>query len=326
METLPKAIEIPRNRRMLTAKLKKMVATMSGYRCSFPDCNQKLLLDQASFIGEIASIESIHPHGPRFSQDNEDDKLFDIQNYLLLCPNHHRVIDRQPEIYTAEWLRKVREEHLGRIQNVVSPSSATEIKLDEIVEISIEEAICVWQKNRENASEEFWQVLLQKCPAVLAQAFPQSMFQLGSKCYVGGKSYNNKGGNLVDFLYASRSTNNVVLIEIKTPKTKLLGKKYRDNVYSMSDELCGSLVQVLNYKDEITKKYHTIRGDEDVDSKPFSVFNPKCLVLIGSMELEFTNSTQLKSLELFRNNSSNVEIITYDELFQKAQDVLDMVK
>jgi hypothetical protein len=73
-----------------------------------------------------------------------------------------------------------------------------EVKLDEQVEISLEEAIGVCKLNRENSSEEFWQNLLQKSPAVLAQIFPQSMFQLGNKCYVGGKSISNSGGNLVD--------------------------------------------------------------------------------------------------------------------------------
>ncbi|MGM5679808.1 Shedu anti-phage system protein SduA domain-containing protein [Citrobacter koseri] len=312
-------------RRYLSASVKRQVAILSGYRCSFPGCDQNLLLQDSSFIGEIASIEAIHSHGPRHNPSKNADQLFQTENYLLLCPNHHAIIDRQPEIYSTEWLRKAREEHLNKISEIVSASKCVaEVKLDEQVEISLEEAIGVWKVNRENASEEFWQTLLQKCPAVLSQIFPQSMFQLGSKCYVGGKSINNSGGNLVDFIYASRLTGNIVLVEIKTPKTILLGKRYRTNAYSISEELSGAFVQVLNYKDQLMKEYFKLSEGNGGDS--FLAFNPKCLIVIGTLESELKDNSQYKSFELFRNSMTNVEIVTYDELFQKAQDILDMIK
>jgi hypothetical protein len=150
------------------------------------------------------------------------------------------------------------------------------------------------------------------------------MFQLGNKCYVGGKLINNSGGNLVDFIYASRLTGNIALVEIKTPKTKLLGKKYRSNAYSVSEEMSGSFIQVLNYKDQLMKEYYKLsKGDE---GSSFTAFNPKCLIVIGTLESELKDGNQYKSFELFRNSITNVEIVTYDELFQKAQDILDMVR
>jgi len=324
LEIEAKKIEI-KNRRFLTANVKRQVAILSGYRCSFPGCDQNLMLEGSSFIGQISSIEAVHPHGPRHNPSKDEDELLAINNYLLLCPNHHAIIDRQPETYSTEWLRKAREDHLNKISEVLSTSTCiTEVKLDELVEISLEEAIGVWKTNRENSSEEFWQTLLQKCPAVLSQIFPQSMFQLGNKCYVGGKSINNSGGNLVDFIYASKLTGNIVLVEIKTPKTKLLGRKYRSNAYSISEELSGSFIQVLNYKDQLMKEYYKL--SECDGGNAFSAFNPKCVIVIGTLESELKNGSQYKSFELFRNSTTNVEIVTYDELFQKAQDILDMVK
>lgn len=320
----PRTVEI-KKRRILTASVKRQVAILSGYRCSFPGCDQNLMLDGSSFIGEISSIEAVHSHGPRHNPSKNGDKLLEIDNYLLLCPNHHAIIDRQPEIYSTVWLKKAREDHLNKVSEILSASKfVEEIKLDEQVEVSLEEAIGVWKVNRENSSEEFWQNLLQKCPAVLSQVFPQSMFQLGNKCYVGGKLINNSGGNLVDFIYASRLTGNIALVEIKTPKTKLLGKKYRSNAYSVSEEMSGSFIQVLNYKDQLMKEYYKLsKGDE---GSSFTAFNPKCLIVIGTLESELKDGNQYKSFELFRNSITNVEIVTYDELFQKAQDILDMVR
>lgn len=312
-------------RRMLTAKEKRQLAVLSGHKCSFPGCEQNLMLNGSSFIGQLSSIEAVHPNGPRYNPSKNEDELHNIENYLLLCPNHHMIIDRQPEIYSTEWLIRARKDHLQKISEILfSSQTPTEVKLDTQVEISLEEAINVWKTNRENSSEEFWQTLLQKCPAVLSQVFPQSMYQLGSKCYVGGKTITNSGGNLVDFIYASKLTGNIALVEIKTPKTKLLGKKYRSNAYSISEELSGSFIQVLNYKDQLTKEYYKLNTDEGKGS--FSSFNPKCLIVIGTLEVELENDAQYKSLELFRNGVTGVEIMTYDELFQKAQDILDMVK
>ncbi|SHM33977.1 protein of unknown function [Halomonas cupida] len=312
-------------RLMLSAKAKRELAVLSGYKCSFPGCEQNLMLDGASFIGQLASIEAVHSHGPRHNPSKNETSLLEIDNYLLLCPNHHVIVDRQPEIYSAEWLKKAREDHLKNISGIISSSKEfAEVKLDDEVEISLEQALGVWRNNSENPSEEVWQNLLKKCPSVLSQVFPQSMFQLGSKCYVGGKSISNSGGNLVDFIYASKLTGNIVLVEIKTPKTKLLGKKYRGNAYSISEELSGSFVQVLNYKDQLIKEYYKLSHNDGSDT--FSAFNPKCLVIAGTLESELQEATQYKSFELFRNSTTNVEILTYDELFQKTQDILDMVK
>lgn len=312
-------------KRPLKPELKKQLAVLSGYKCSFPGCAQDLMLNGTTFIGQIASIEALHSHGPRYSPVKKDNELLKIENYLLLCPNHHAIIDKQPEIYTVEWLKKARQDHLNKISGIISAiEESSKIKSDDQTQISIEESINIWKSNRTNSSEEFWQSLFQKCPQLIAFIFPQSMFQLGSKCYVGGKTINNSSGNLVDFIYASKLTGNVALVEIKTPITKLLGKKYRNNAYSISDELSGSLVQALNYKDQLLKEYYKLCNPGGEVS--FSAFSPKCLVIAGTTDNQFQDETQYKSFDLFRNCISDITIITYDELFQKAQDILDMTK
>ena len=52
-------------------------------------------------------------------------------------------------------------------------------------------------------------------------------------------------------------------------------------------------------------------------------YQPKSFLIIGSLE-EFTtengiNKDKYRSFELFRRNTSNPEIITYDELFERAK-------
>ena len=75
---------------------------------------------------------------------------------------------------------------------------------------------------------------------VLEQVFSWPVTIVNEKAYVGGKAVDNKGGGLVDFLVKNQLTNNVALIEIKTPGTELLSKnEYRNGVYNLSEELTG---------------------------------------------------------------------------------------
>lgn len=316
----PESLKVEIRPRISTTVRRQLVA-ISGGRCSLDSCHRELAIGENSFIGEVAMIESVVKSRPRFNPELTIENLVSLENLILLCPTCHRLIDMQPEIYSADWLKAAKKKHLDNLHSILSSAKPLEIKLDEYTEITLKEAIDIWSRNKNNSSEEFWQDLLTKCPAVISQVFPNSSFQLGSKSYVGGKNLQNRQGNLVDFIYASKHTDNVVLVEIKTPCKKLLSSKYRGNCYSISDELSGGIVQVLNYKEQLLKEYYKLKDD----SSSFNAFSPKCLVIIGAVENEMDSPIKLKSLELFRNSLSGVQVITFDELFEKARDVLDLV-
>ena len=95
----------------------------------------------------------------------------------------------------------------------------------------------IWKQNQDNSDEDFWQRTLSDNSFVLSQMFANPVIIIKGKAYVGGKSITNTGGSIVDFLAKNDITNDAVLIEIKTPTTKLLGNKYRDGVYPISSEL-----------------------------------------------------------------------------------------
>ena len=82
--------------------------------------------------------------------------------------------------------------------------------------------------NLDNDSEEFWQTnVFKENQWVLAQIFACPCTIFSDKAYVGGKSIDNTGGNLCDFIYQNRLSQNVALIEIKTPCTEIIGSSYR---------------------------------------------------------------------------------------------------
>ena len=124
------------------------------------------------------------------------------------------------------------------------------------------------EDNLKNDSEEFWQTtVFKENQWVLAQIFACPCTIFADKAYVGGKGINNSGGNLCDFIYQNSLSQNVALIEIKTPCTELIGNQYR-GTYSFSYDLSGAVNQVLNYRDKLTKEYYSLchQGSEPLKS------------------------------------------------------------
>lgn len=171
-----------------------------------------------------------------------------------------------------------------------------------------------------NDSEEFWQTtVFKENQWVLAQIFACPCTIFADKAYVGGKGINNSGGNLCDFIYQNSLSQNVALIEIKTPCTELIGNQYR-GTYSFSYDLSGAVNQVLNYRDKLTKEYYSLCHQ---GSEPFEVLSPKCVVIIGKMAS--LTPGQVAAFENFRNSLGNVLILTFDELYQRIVDLISVL-
>ena len=116
---------------------------------------------------------------------------------------------------------------------------------------AVKDALSYWKKNQANDSEDFWQQTLENRSYVLNQVFAYPVVVIGSKAYVGGKQVTNRGGKEVDFLIRAESTDAVILVEIKTPQTKLLGPEYRQGVFPISGDLSSAVAQILRYRQSL---------------------------------------------------------------------------
>jgi Domain of unknown function (DUF4263) len=303
-------------RRMISVNVKQLVFAKAGYRCSFPGCNAILSTESGIFIGQIAHIAASSPGGPRFDPGVVDANTED--NLIVLCPTHQELVDREPIVYHYQWLKTAKLNHERAIASVI----VTAVEPPTINTVSFVESLQFWDTNQENRDEEFWQSFFTENPRIIAQAVPDHVLKLGHKCYVGGKSIDNQHGNVIDFIYVTHPNRNVVLVEIKTPHTRLIGTQYRTNAFSMTEELSGAIVQILNYRDELCKNYYNLQSRSP--DKQFSTYDPLCLVLAGNLARENPNLNQRRSFELFRSSLGGVKVITYDELFGKIKDLVDI--
>ena len=170
------------------------------------------------------------------------------------------------------------------------------------------------QRTETSTLEKKWQEFLRNNSWIFSAVFAQPVILFKDEAYAGGKNIDNKGGKFSDFLIKNSLTENVAFFEIKTHKTKLLeSNSYRgDDVFSMTKDLAGSLNQVLNQRDKFQKSYANLILESE---EPFETINSACFVLIGSIEK--LSKKQKYSFELYRSNSRDVEILTFDEIRSK---------
>lgn len=96
----------------------KLLWSNAAGRCTFPECNRRLSVEQAAdtapyTIGEMAHIKGSKPGSNRYDKDQDDKERDLYQNLILLCPNHHSEIDK-PENegkYSVEWLIDAKSNH-----------------------------------------------------------------------------------------------------------------------------------------------------------------------------------------------------------------------
>ena len=164
-------------------------------------------------------------------------------------------------------------------------------------------------------AEDRWQEFFKENPFILYMAFGYPVTKVQDQASVGGRKLSGVGEKITDFLVKNSLTNNTAIFEIKTPQTQVLNKRaFRNGVYTPSSDLCGSMNQALDQKYQFQKQVAAIKDSSRLyDIESYAVH---CCLIIGQTP---NGDNQKKSFEMFRRNSKDVEIITFDELLGKLK-------
>jgi hypothetical protein len=108
--------------RTYSDKTLKLLFGLSGNRCAHPDCPSKLIADSTPhddsiIVGHIAHIYSGTAKGPRpcpFESVSEE-FINGYDNLLLLCRNHHALVDGQESSFSVETLKQWKLDHSYRV-------------------------------------------------------------------------------------------------------------------------------------------------------------------------------------------------------------------
>ncbi len=182
------------------------------------------------------------------------------------------------------------------------------------------------ENNIDNSDELFWQGFFSRNAWALSQLFNSPLMIYNGARYVGGKALDNKSGKYTDFIYKNPLTQNISLIEIKTPAEKIfLQTAYRQDVPKMSENIVGGVIQLLLQRQSLYNEYTTLRNNVlEQQKEDFKAINIQSILLVGKMQ--GLTQMELKCLLSYRNELKSVEIITFDELLVKVKILIQLLK
>src|ERR1051326_7079317 len=105
----------------------KILCLKSGGVCAFRGCGRNLIepgttLDDAVIIGEMAHIVADSRQGPRGDHSMDERERTKHHNLILLCREHHKMIDSQPRTFSVPVLQQMKLDHEHRIKSATSNS------------------------------------------------------------------------------------------------------------------------------------------------------------------------------------------------------------
>lgn len=145
---------------------------------------------------------------------------------------------------------------------------------------------------------------------------------------VSGFSVAGRGKRTDALLKTLGAISSLCFVELKTHETPLLAQSpYRPECWRVSSDVAGAVAQIQK---TVHKAVRTI-GDDlhlcDETGEPSLesayLFHPKSFVVVGDLHQFVSeygvNQQKYSSFELFRKNLLTPEIITFDELFERAK-------
>lgn len=108
----------------ISEKVRYLLWAKAAGRCQFNGCNKLLFRDGLTQIemnfADVAHIIGDRPGGPRGDDKLSEEYCNDVSNLMLLCLNHHRMIDQIYENYSEQQLRQMKAVHETRMVQLTS--------------------------------------------------------------------------------------------------------------------------------------------------------------------------------------------------------------
>lgn len=176
-------------------------------------------------------------------------------------------------------------------------------------------------------SEDDWQNLFEQNTWIFGYGLRYQILRLvQSQPNYGGTSVSGRGGQRGDFLAATEAEVKLTcLVEIKKPTTPLLQTaEYRNGAWGASTELSGAVSQIqINCATWEIEGSRTAANSEDiVQAQSTYTICPKGIIVVGKLD-QVTERDKRNSFERFRSGMHNPEIITYDELYERAHYIVE---
>lgn len=195
------------------------------------------------------------------------------------------------------------------------PAALMELQ-SEIEKVTLGELIAKFENLiAKGSTEPSWQKFFETNPFVLSIAFPYPVILVQGQAHVGGTQIDGSGESIADFLFRQRLTGGIAIFEIKAAETPILqAEPFRAGLYAPNKILSGAIAQVLDQRAELMKNFNA--KSQTPGLADTHVGHVHCLVIAGSNP---DTPEKRRSLDLFRNATKDVAVVTFEELLEKLK-------
>jgi hypothetical protein len=181
-------------------------------------------------------------------------------------------------------------------------------------------------------NEREWQAYFERNPWVFGHGLNYVFLdKVGPKLETRttGNAFD-RHGKTVDALMRTRAEiSQYVLIEIKKDATDLLhNDTYRAGCWAVSGELSAAVTQTQKTVFEFARdRFRDVLKDPDGNDTGELAYSlePRSYLVIGNMAELLGNDDKIACFELYRRNTRSPEIITFDELYQRARCIVENI-
>src|SRR5690242_14653009 len=123
----------------------KLLWGRAAERCAFPDCRRRLSRTEdtasTSFpLGKQAHIVGRTPDSPRGHDPLSPEDREKYPNFILLCAEHHDIVDNAEEIYSVAKLHQLKADHELWVEESLSTTDRSRLATDRIYASLIDSA------------------------------------------------------------------------------------------------------------------------------------------------------------------------------------------
>lgn len=186
------------------------------------------------------------------------------------------------------------------------------------------DALAEFKRHLDNLdwSELDWQGFFERNPWIFGHGLDYRFIVTEqAQALYGGADVTGRGGEEGDFLAASEGDARfAVLVEIKRPDTDLVdGARYRNGAWRPSKHLAGGVAQLQANCQQWQFSSHQLPNSEWARERDITTAQPEGILVIGRLSSLGDDREKEESFERFRRHLWNPKVITYDELYARAE-------
>ena len=179
---------------------------------------------------------------------------------------------------------------------------------------------------RDEWEEGDWQAFFESNKWIFGYSLAhQILIAVGDQPHFGGTTVSGKGGQRGDFLMATEAAARfVVLVEIKVPGSPLVEGIYRNKVHKLGEELMGGVAQLQsNCRTWVLEGSRQEENASELEANRIYTYEPKGILVVGNTA-QLDDRHKRATFELFRRELRNPDIVTFDELLDRARFIVEV--